>query len=336
MSCTIRSVDDLAQLPDDELLACLAALRTAIHEAKRQHAAAFREHQPADRPAFSLHSFDWRPRGAQRLDMPAQLSPETPIDEIPVRASARDALKNLSIFCIDDLSAISEQELLQEEAIGAKTIGRLREFLGRVGLDFLPDPDGADRAQSQQRIVATLPPNARPLGHECQEDDLQTRATQVADVRELLREQACGTRDANESMDWMGIYAYPSKLPKLQPGDTGIFVCPPAWRGRLATVCAIWIKGHTDWAARLPPGTPWKRVFWTEAHPDGLQLVRALLPDQAPNSPARTYRFAPSMAASSLPDPGSPKLDQIVSLWREPANPVAQRAAGARVLSVAR
>jgi len=72
--------------------------------------------------------------------MPIQLSPETPIDEISVRASARDALKELSIFCIEDLSAISEQELLKEVAIGPKTLGRLREVLSRVGLDFLPNP----------------------------------------------------------------------------------------------------------------------------------------------------------------------------------------------------
>jgi hypothetical protein len=333
MSCTIRSVDDLAQLPDDELLACMAALRTAIHEAKRQHAAAFREHQPAQRAAFSFLSFDWRPRGAQRLNMPTRLRPETPIDEIPVRASARDALKNLSIFCIDDLSAISEQELLEEEAIGAKTIGRLREILGRVGLDFLPDPDNP---AVRHPIVAALAPNKRLPAPALHDAEPNAPAAQVVDVRELLREQGFGARDMNESMDWMGLYAYPSQLLKLQPGDSGIFVCPPAWRGRLATVCGIWIKSRTDWAARLPPGTPWKGVFWTEAHPDGLKLVRALLADPPSNAPPRIYRFMPSMAGSSVPDPRSPKLDQVVSLWREPVKADLQRVARAKLVSTAR
>lgn len=123
MSCMIQSVDDLAQLPDDELLPCLGALRSAIHEAKRQHAAALRERLIAEDSTFEFQSFNWRPRGAQRFNMPIQLSPETPIDEISVRASARDALKEL-----------------KEVAIGPKTLGRLREVLSRVGLDFLPNP----------------------------------------------------------------------------------------------------------------------------------------------------------------------------------------------------
>ncbi|MDM0105719.1 hypothetical protein QTH97_12290 [Variovorax sp. J22R24] len=137
----IQTVDDLAQLPDDELLPCLGALRSAIHEAKRQHAEALRERLIPESSTFAFHSFNWRPRGAQRFNIPIQLSPETPIDELSVRASARDALKELSIFCIEDLSAISEQELLKEVAIGPKTLGRLREVLSRVGLDFLPNPN---------------------------------------------------------------------------------------------------------------------------------------------------------------------------------------------------
>jgi hypothetical protein len=139
----IHSVADIARLPDDELLPCLGALRSAIHEAKRQYAAALRERALPDDSCFNFESFTWRPRGAHRFNLPIHLGPETPIDEIPVRASARDALKELSIFCIEDLSAISEEELLKEEAIGPKKLGRLREVLSRVGLDFLPDPGSA-------------------------------------------------------------------------------------------------------------------------------------------------------------------------------------------------
>ncbi|MDM0073451.1 hypothetical protein QTH90_03605 [Variovorax sp. J2P1-59] len=140
MSRTIRSVDDLAQLPDDELLACLGQLRAAIHEAKRKHAAARREARISADTAFEFHVFEWRPKGPQRLDAPIKLSPQTPVEEIPVRASAREALCKLNIFCVEDLSAISEQELMMKEAIGAKTVNRLREVLARVGLDFLSNP----------------------------------------------------------------------------------------------------------------------------------------------------------------------------------------------------
>jgi hypothetical protein len=158
---TIKTIEDLAQLPDEELIACLGALRAAIFEAKRNHAIALGEHVISGKTPFAFTTFNWRPKGPQRLDMPILVKPDTPIDEIPVRASAREALKELSIFCVEDLSAISEQELLQEEAIGAKTVGRLREILSRVGLDFLPNPNMEERAREQSRAVLALPSELR-------------------------------------------------------------------------------------------------------------------------------------------------------------------------------
>lgn len=300
MSRTIRSVDDLAQLPDSELLACLGALRSAIHQARRQHADALRERQqPAEQP-FHFHTFDWRPRGAQRFSMPAQLSPETPIEEISMRAAARVALRRLNIFCIDDLSAISEQELLQEEAIGAKTVGRLREAMGRVGLDFLPDATAADPG-------AALPGARSPA------------ASGFGAMHELFAAAPSRERESSDSeyMDWMGMYAYPSQLLKLAPGDAGVFVCPPAWRGRLATVCGVWIKANADWAAAFPAGTPWTAVFRTEAHADGLQVVRAPLPGGQPPARPRQFVFRPLVEVPLL-DGGPPRLDQVVSLWGTP------------------
>jgi hypothetical protein len=45
-------------------------LRAAIVEAKRQHAIALREHLvPVDSP-FAFSTFNWRPKGPQRLDTP--------------------------------------------------------------------------------------------------------------------------------------------------------------------------------------------------------------------------------------------------------------------------
>ncbi|MDM0026711.1 hypothetical protein [Variovorax saccharolyticus] len=231
-----------------------------------------------------------------------------------MRSAAREALRNLSIFCIDDLSAISEQELLNEEAIGAKTVGRLREVLARVGLDFLPNatalPNPARRAASAAAASAPSPAGARPP---------------FVEVGRLLDEPPRPARDTSvsESMDWMGLYAYPSQLSRLQPGDAGVFVCPPAWRGRLGTVCGVWIKGNTDWVARFPAGTPWKEVFWTEAHADGLKVVRAPLPGQPAKAAPRSFVFA-ARAAGALPEPGLPRLDQVVSLWRSPY-PTAER-----------
>jgi len=149
MSCTIRSVNDLAQLPDEQLLGCLKALRAAIHRDKRAHAASVRARRiPSDRP-FVFESFDWFPRGAQRWDV-AQVEPQTPVEELLVRAGARDALKRLHIFCLEDLSAITERELLDEQAIGVKTVARLRETLVRAKLDFLEDPEAGFKTASRR------------------------------------------------------------------------------------------------------------------------------------------------------------------------------------------
>jgi len=217
---TIRTIDDLAQLPDEELLSCLGALRAAIVEAKRQHAVALREHLiPVDSP-FAFPTFNWRPKGPQRLDTPVLLKPDTPIDEISVRASAREALRELSIFCIEDLSAISEQELLQEEAIGAKTVGRLREILARVGLDFLPNPNSEERAREQSKAVLALPYEARALALRNLEDSAPVSALglrsstlnralansheTVGELRRLSLAQLCeayGKREAREVYD---------------------------------------------------------------------------------------------------------------------------------------
>lgn len=39
-------------------------------------------------------------------------------------------------------------------------------------------------------------------------------------------------------MNWRKMYDYPTHLVRLREGEVGIFVCKPAWRGRLGTVCA--------------------------------------------------------------------------------------------------
>ena len=147
MSCTIRSVNDLAQLPDDQLLGCLKALRAAVHREKQAHSALLRAHRTPSGSPFVFESFDWIPRRAQRWDV-AQVGPQTPVEELLVRTGAREALKRLHIFCLEDLSAITERELLGEQAIGVKTVARLREMLVRANLDFLEDPDAGFKTAS--------------------------------------------------------------------------------------------------------------------------------------------------------------------------------------------
>ena len=78
-----------------------------------------------------------------------------------MRAKARGALFELHILCVEDLSAISEQELMTTEAIGAKTVNRLREALTRIGLDFLPNPMGQATTFEGSRTVSITPPRQK-------------------------------------------------------------------------------------------------------------------------------------------------------------------------------
>jgi DNA-directed RNA polymerase alpha subunit len=107
--------------------------------ARRKRAEDRREGRLAADVPLSFPAFDWCPRGRRRAELPARVDPSTPIDEIPMRTGARAALNSLGIFYLEDLSAISERELLVKESIGRHTAELLREVLLRVGLDFLPN-----------------------------------------------------------------------------------------------------------------------------------------------------------------------------------------------------
>lgn len=157
---SIKTIEDLAQLPDDELVKCLTALRGAIVETKRQHAIAVRQQllAPVSRVAFP--TFSWRAPEADN-QAPAIIGPETPIADLPLRPSARRALHDRHVICVEDLSAVSEQELLRAKAIGAKTLGRLREMLKTIGLDFMPNPHPRRRSFEESKAVRALPVESR-------------------------------------------------------------------------------------------------------------------------------------------------------------------------------
>ncbi|MBB3182250.1 hypothetical protein [Variovorax sp. Sphag1AA] len=140
----------------------MAALRTAVMEARRVHAISQQEGVVSSATPFAFHSFNWRPKTANRLDTPL-LSPETPIEELPLRKSVHEAFKALNIYCIEDLSAISEGELLAEVSIGRKTTNRLREILAGLGMEFSPNPDHRQRALDQSKAIQALSYEARAV-----------------------------------------------------------------------------------------------------------------------------------------------------------------------------
>ncbi|MDM0084854.1 DNA-directed RNA polymerase subunit alpha C-terminal domain-containing protein [Variovorax sp. J31P179] len=127
---TITTLNDLAQLPDGELVACLSGIRAAIHKAKQAHAKAQAEGRAP--PPVHLPAYVWRARPSSHR----KPRPDMPIDDLGMRVSISSALKELGIVYLEDLAEIDEQELLGHDAIGVRTVARLRDALQQAGLGF--------------------------------------------------------------------------------------------------------------------------------------------------------------------------------------------------------
>lgn len=137
LTYTITTLHDLAQLPDSELVPCLAGLRAAIHRAKRAHAwaqaASWEENTPLE-----FRSYEWKPRHCTRSA--PRPRPDMPIDELGLRVRIANALKEIGIFYVEDLAEADEDELLKHEAIGVRTTARLRDVLREANLRFRDPP----------------------------------------------------------------------------------------------------------------------------------------------------------------------------------------------------
>ncbi|MDM0032242.1 hypothetical protein QTI33_08875 [Variovorax sp. J22P271] len=126
MGLTIVTLNDLSQLPDSELVACFAGIRSAIREAKRTH---------ADAQALAR-------RQSSRLG--PRPRPEMPIEELGLRLSISSALKEIGIYYLEDFSEAREDEVLEHEAIGVRTTARIRDVLQQASLSFR-DPQDAEK-----------------------------------------------------------------------------------------------------------------------------------------------------------------------------------------------
>jgi len=160
-SKTIRTVADLAALTDEDLQRCLSALRAAIRERRNVHSDMLAQGRlPASTP-LRFDEFVWKPSERPRADRTLQVQRTTPIVDLPIRRRAVHRLVELHVLALEDLSAISERELLAVPDLGRTTIARLREYLGTVGLDFgeHPDPQTAEYVRNQ--MLRRLPTEQR-------------------------------------------------------------------------------------------------------------------------------------------------------------------------------
>ena len=137
----IRTVSDLARLSDVELVKCVKAMRGAIAARKRAHEDAIAIGGLPSDAHFVFEEFQWKPNDDAESKWEAQHTRETPIRELPIRTRARHQLQALHVLCLEDLSAISERELMSCRDLGPTSIIRLRAALQLVGLDFAEHPN---------------------------------------------------------------------------------------------------------------------------------------------------------------------------------------------------
>lgn len=153
-----RTVADFLEVPEEELADCVCAFRKALLRAKADRHKAVRSGLPADSVPFD--TFTWAPNDTEPVDN-VPVTRTTPVDELPLRPVVRFALREMHVYCLEDLSEVDERELACTPAVGAHTVQRVRTLLARVGLDFKPDEDPERRRSERNRLARKLAPEVR-------------------------------------------------------------------------------------------------------------------------------------------------------------------------------
>lgn len=149
----IRTLSDFLDVPEEELHRCLRAFRQAVQQAKADRTNAVREGKPAK--AIKFDTFVWKPQDNEIKDV-GNLQGTTPIEELPLRPVNRHRLRELSIYCLEDLSEVSESELRRMPDMGATMVARLRELLRAIGMDFKANPNPVAAMYERNRLNRKL------------------------------------------------------------------------------------------------------------------------------------------------------------------------------------
>lgn len=146
---TIRTLKDFVSVPEDELRACLHAFRVAIERTKAVSTIPGSNGISIDGVQFN--EFVWDPRNFEKVPTVA-VHKTTLIEDLPLRPSTKRHLLEVNIYCIEDLSEISESELLVMRDIGRTTIEHLRELLKNTGMAFKPNPNQIGAIYERSRV----------------------------------------------------------------------------------------------------------------------------------------------------------------------------------------
>lgn len=140
---TLRTVSDFAAVPPGQLPDCLRAFK---HWIQVQAA-------PADTPDAPVE-FVWVPPAPAAAPASEALTPLTDIGKLGLRPGALQQFRRMNIFALEDFSAVSPAEMGRLVNVGSTTVGRIRNMLRSVGLDFRAGDEAPTRARPR--------PEARP------------------------------------------------------------------------------------------------------------------------------------------------------------------------------
>lgn len=150
----IRKLSDFLEIPEGELHRCLNSFRMAVLKAKADRMALQQNGKAQE--GINFDSFVWRQNVTdETLDL--GLHPATPVDELPIRHKVKTALKNMNVFALEDLSEVTESELLMISNSGRITVEKLRSMLAKIGLMFKSETDPAQKLQTENRLARRLP-----------------------------------------------------------------------------------------------------------------------------------------------------------------------------------
>lgn len=156
----IRSLQDFATVPKPQLMLCVKALLSAVRDAT-----------PGS-PITEL-TVDVSPRPIRRSgDGP--LSGATQLSELRLRRESVAALAQQNIYCIEDLTLISADEVLAMPGMGRTGVALLRDALQAVGLTFGVHDDEERAMWARARAAHATPASVRAQ-----------RLTSDSDVRDL-------------------------------------------------------------------------------------------------------------------------------------------------------
>lgn len=159
-SVVIASLEDLVNLPDDQLRPCLAALATHIRRIRRRRASATAQGLGQADALAPAAPFVWT-RVPRKTDLVPVVAGDTPLEQLKLRRRALFRLREMNIYCLEDLAEATEREVAVIRDLGPTTRARLRGWLQAIGLDFKPEENWLRREEATARALRELPPEAR-------------------------------------------------------------------------------------------------------------------------------------------------------------------------------